>query len=90
MQVLNLPHHIIQQYQENNQNQQLYLEPHQPQMQEVEEQVSDMQQLHVQQLEQPVTSSMPSTPMLQHVKIELDANLTFEQLNEHLSLKGIT
>lgn len=27
-------------------------------------------------------------PVLQAVKIELDANLTIEQLNEHLNLKG--
>lgn len=35
------------------------------------------------------TSSPIELPVLQTVKIELDANLTIEQLNEHLNLKGI-
>lgn len=34
------------------------------------------------------TTKQLEVPVLQTVKIELDANLTIEQLNEHLKLKG--
>lgn len=43
-----------------------------------------IQQRQIYQMPQP----KQDVPMIQTVKIELDANLTIEQLNEHLKMNG--